>query len=143
MNTMENFLSWDILLTFSGCVAGTVFLTEWLKKIFVKLPAQLVSFIIAGLILVVGHIATGTFVWAEVPLYLMNAVAVSLSANGGFDLLKKAFGKTEPMAEELYLSKTGNENETYLALSREPDQYKDGELVTFRVKKIDSEDSQK
>lgn len=134
---MENFLNWDILLTFSGCVAGTVLLTEWLKKLFEKLPAQLVSFIIATVILVVGHAATGTFAWAEAPLYLVNAVAVSLSANGGFDILKKAFGKETPVTEELYLSKTGNGNETYLSLGREPDQYKDGELVTFQVKKID------
>ena len=140
---MENFLNWDILLTFSGCVAGTVLLTEWLKKLFEKLPAQLVSFVIATIILVVGHAAMGTFAWAEVPLYLVNAVAVSLSANGGFDILKKAFGKETLVTEELYLSKTGNENETYLGLSREPDKYKDGELITFRVKKIDSEDSQK
>lgn len=134
---MENFLNWDILLTFSGCVAGTVLLTEWLKKLFDKLPAQLVSFVIATVILVVGHAATDTFAWAEAPLYLVNAVAVSLSANGGFDILKKAFGKEAKVTEELYLSKTGNENETYLGLSREPDEYKDGELVTFQVKKID------
>lgn len=134
---MENFLNWDILLTFSGCVAGTVLLTEWLKKLFDKLPAQLVSFVIATVILVVGHAATGTFAWAEAPLYLVNAVAVSLSANGGFDILKKAFGKEAHVTEALYLSKTGGENESYLSLSREPDQYKDGELVTFQVKKID------
>ena len=137
MTTMENFLNWDILLTFSGCVAGTVLLTEWLKKLFDKLPAQLVSFVIATAILLIGHAATGTFVLAEAPLYLVNAVAVSLSANGGFDILDKAFNKKEAATEALYLSKTGDESETYLSLSREPDQYKDGELVTFQVKKID------
>ena len=90
---MDNFLSWDILLTFSGCVAGTLLLTEFLKKLCQHIPAQLVSFIIAALILVVGHAAAGTFAWEEAPLYLVNAVAVSLSANGGFDAIKKAFGK--------------------------------------------------
>jgi hypothetical protein len=101
---MENFLSWDVLLTFSGCVAGTMLLTEFLKKLWEHIPAQLVSFIIAALILVVGHAATGTFAWEEAPLYLVNAVAVSLSANGGFDVIKKAFvgGKEQPPDIDLY-----------------------------------------
>ena len=137
---MENFLTWDILLTFSGCVAGTVLLTEWTKKIFDKLPTQLASFIIATVILLVGHIATGTFAWLEAPLYLVNAVAVSLSANGGFDILKRAFGKTEVVNEALYLSKTGDMNETYLSLSKEPEEYKDGEIVTVQIKKVDSQE---
>ena len=90
---MDNFLSWDALLTFSGCVAGTVLVTEFIKKLFgEKVPAQLVSFLIAAVILFVGHLATGTFVWKEALLYLINAAAVSLSANGGFDAIKKAFG---------------------------------------------------
>lgn len=89
---MENFLSWDVLLTFSGCVAGTILLTEFIKMLWPGVFPQLCSFIVAALILVVGHLAAGTFAWPEAPLYLVNAVAVSLSANGGFDAVKKAFG---------------------------------------------------
>jgi hypothetical protein len=92
---MDNFLTWDVLLTFGGCVAGTALLTEFLKKQFEKINPQLVSFVVAAVLLIVGHIATGTFVWSEAPLYLINAVAVSLSANGGFDAVKKVVGKTE------------------------------------------------
>ena len=92
---MDNFLTWDVLLTFGGCVAGTALLTEFLKKQFAKINPQIVSFVIAAVLLGVGHLATGTWVWAEAPLYLINAVAVSLSANGGFDAVKKVFGKTE------------------------------------------------
>lgn len=133
---MENFLNWDVLLTFGGCVGGTVVMTEWLKKIFKELPAQLVSFGIALIILFAGHAATGTFAAIEIPLYIVNAVAVSLSANGGFDVLKKAFGNKDENLEELYLDTTEDGNETYLSLSRDPKEYYDGELVTFRVKKV-------
>lgn len=133
---MENFLSWDILLTFSGCVAGTVFLTEWLKRFFSKVPTQLTSFIIAALILIVGHFATGTFAWIEVPLYLVNAVAVSLSANGGFDILNNAFNKKKEPEDELVL----DGNNTYLNLSQEPEKFLDGEIVEFKVKKITSQE---
>ena len=89
---MDHFLSWDVLLTFSGCVAGTILLTEFIKMLRPGVFPQLCSFVVAVLILVVGHLATSSFAWAEAPLYLVNAVAVSLSANGGFDAVKKAFG---------------------------------------------------
>ena len=90
---MDSFVTWESLLTFGGCVAGTILVTEFVKKLFgERVPAQLVSFLIAGVILFVGHLATGTFVWKEALLYLINAAAVSLSANGGFDAIKTAFG---------------------------------------------------
>lgn len=138
MYTMENFLSWDVLLTFTGCVAGTVLLTEWLKKVFDEVPTQLVSFVIAFCILIVGKLATNTFTWGELPLNLINAIAVSLSANGGFDVLKRAFGKTEFVTEELVLDEGDPENGegTYLNLSKDIADFKDGEVVTFKVKKI-------
>lgn len=92
---MDHFLSWDVLLTFSGCVAGTILLTEFIKMLWPGVFPQLCSFIVAVLILVVGHLATSSFAWPEAPLYLVNAVAVSLSANGGFDAIEIAFGKKE------------------------------------------------
>ena len=89
---MDHFLSWDMLLTFSGCVAGTILLTEFIKMLWPGVFPQLCSFVVATLILVVGHLAAGTVAWPEAPPYLVNAVAGSLSANGGFDAVKKAFG---------------------------------------------------
>lgn len=93
---MDSFVTWESLLTFGGCVAGTILVTEFIKKLFgEKVPAQLVSFLIAAVILFVGHLATGTFVWREALLYLINAAAVSLSANGGFDAVKKIASKID------------------------------------------------
>lgn len=93
---MDSFVTWESLLTFGGCVAGTILVTEFVKKLFgEKVPAQLVSFLIAAVILFVGHLATGTFVWKEALLYLINAAAVSLASNGGFDAVKKIVGKID------------------------------------------------
>ena len=93
---MDSFVTWESLLTFGGCVAGTILVTEFIKKLFgEKVPAQFISFLIAAVILFVGHLATGTFVWREALLYLINAAAVSLSANGGFDAIKKIVGKID------------------------------------------------
>ena len=102
---MDSFVTWESLRTFGGCVAGTILVTEFIKKLFgERVPAQLVSFLIAGVILFVGHLATGTFVWKEALLYLINAAAVSLAANGGFDAIKTAFGgdEKEPPDIDLY-----------------------------------------
>ena len=139
MDIMENFLSWEVLLTYSGCVAGTILVTEWLKKVFTKVPTQVVSFVIAVIILVIGHIATGTFEWAECFLYVINAIAVSLAANGGFDALNRAFGKKDAATEELVIDTTDTENGTYLNLSRDPTEFTDGEVITFKVKRISQE----
>jgi len=137
---MENFLTWDVLLTFGGCVAGTILLTEWLKTLFDNLPSQLVSFVIALAILMIGKVATGAFVWAEVPLNLVNAVAVSLTANGGFDVLKRAFGKVVAVPNQLVvdMSDPGTEN-VYLDVEQDPKELQDGQVVTFTVKKISQE----
>lgn len=138
---MDNFLTWDVILTYSGCIAGTVLLTEWLKKIFQKIPTQLTSFIIAALVLIIGHLATATFTFQELPLYLINAVAVSLASNGGFDAIKNTFGNNGNTTDgELVFTKEDDgEPYLYANLGREPDHYEDGETVTFKIVKSSQE----
>ena len=69
-----------------------------LKGLFSKLPTQWLSYIIALVILLAATAATGGIgadwtVWAIVPL---NAVIVSLSANGGWSAVKRvAEGKAK------------------------------------------------
>ena len=135
MTILENFLTWDILLSYSGCVAATILVTEWLKRVFAKVPTQIVSFVVSLLILIVGHLALGTFAWADSFLYLINAIGVALASNGGFDILKRAFGK-KPDTEELVVDTTDTETGTYLNLSKDPSSFNDGELVQFKIKKI-------
>ena len=141
MTSMSNFLTWDVLLTFSGCIAVTVILTEWLKKLLPKLPSQLASFVISFVILVIGHLATGTFAWGELPLNLINAVAVSLSANGGFDILQKAFGKktVEGNNGMLVVDETGDAPLIYLQPENDPKTYTDGQKLVFKVTKTSQE----
>lgn len=139
MSNLDNFLTWDVLLTYAGCVAGTVLVTEWFKKFLAKIPTQIVSFVIAVLILFIGHLATGTFSWAEAPLYLVNAIAVSLAANGGFDALKRTFVPKDVSTEELVIDMDDLNGSTYLNLSKDLDQFKDGEVVAFKVKKVSQE----
>lgn len=136
---MDNFLTWDVLGTFAGCVAGVVILTELLKKALPKITPLLISYVLALIILTVGQVVTGNFTWTNFVLNLVNAGAVSLVSNGGFDVLKKAFYR-EPEAEELFFDMTGDD--TYLNLSKEPKDFTDGEVVTFKVHKVNSAESQ-
>lgn len=89
---MNEFMAWETLLTFAGCVAGTVLVTEFLKKL-IKIEPQIISAIVALIILFVGHLATGTFAWGDTLLYVVNAIAASLASNGGFDAVKTALHK--------------------------------------------------
>ena len=84
---MNEFLTWDYLLTFGGCVAGTAIVTQFLKKAewAQKIGAQIVSYVIALIILVVAQLATGTITWQLVALDIFNAAVVSFASNGVYD----------------------------------------------------------
>lgn len=84
---MNEFLTWDYLLTFGGCVAGTAIVTQFLKKApwTQKIGAQLVSYVIALVILVVAQFATGTMNWQLAALDIFNAAVVSFASNGVYD----------------------------------------------------------
>ncbi len=145
---MNEFMSWEMLLTYGGCVAATVLVTEWLKKLMPKIAAQLISFAVALLILVVGHLATGTFVVGDILLYLVNAIAVSLASNGGFDALKGIFGKKEeaqaegPIENQMILDPAEKDGvNAYFSFAKNPNEYKEGEVIKFVVShKKDSQD---
>ena len=87
---MDNFFDWTMLGSFAGAAAATGIVTQAVKGIFQKIPTQIVSYVIAAAILALATAATGAASnwtgWALVPL---NAVVVSLSANGGFEAIKR------------------------------------------------------
>lgn len=88
---MDDFFNWTMLGTFAGASAATGIITEAIKGVFQKIPTQLVSYIVAIIILTLATGATTGFAaewsaWALVPL---NAVLVSLAANGGYQALQR------------------------------------------------------
>jgi len=98
---MDTFFTWEYLLSFAGCVVGTGLLTEFTKPLFKNLPTQLVSYMFAALIMIIGQLATGQLTsWNIAVLDVLNAAVVSLSANGGFDAVNRVFGaKTDAETE--------------------------------------------
>ena len=81
---MNEFLTWEVLLTFTGLVTTTYMVTEFTKEIPLinKMPTKYWSYIIALILLLATNLVTGSFKYADIILYLLNAIPVSLSANG-------------------------------------------------------------
>lgn len=99
---MDNFFTWEYLLTFAGCVVGTGVLTQFAKPVMPKIPAQWISFIFALIIMTIGQLATHSFTsWDMIILNIINAVVVSLASNGGYDAIKDIFGKKTDAETEL------------------------------------------
>ena len=93
---MDSFFDWTMLGSFAGAAAATGIVTQAVKGIFQKFPTQLVSYVVAALLLGFATAATGGASdwtgWALVPL---NAVVVSLASNGGFDVIKRTTSKNQ------------------------------------------------
>ena len=88
---MNDFFTWETLVTFSGCALATGVLTQFLKDTFKKLPTQWLTYIIAVVLLFLATAATKGFdqpwtVWVMIPL---NAVVASLASNGAFEAIKR------------------------------------------------------
>lgn len=87
---MDNFFDWGMLGTFAGAAAATGIVTQAVKGVFQKIPTQIVSYVIAVVILGLATAATGgASDWTGWTLVPLNAVVVSLSANGGFEAIKR------------------------------------------------------
>jgi hypothetical protein len=85
----NSFLSWESLTSFTGCVAAvgiTVQFTKtWLDK-YVKVPTQLYTYLVALVILIATDLFTQPLNIGNLALDVLDAVLVSLSANGAYHL---------------------------------------------------------
>ena len=92
---MNDFFTWAYLATYAGSTFATAIITQFIKGVgFIdKIPTRFVSYIIAVIILVVASACTGVTEISKYALCLINAVLVSLAANGAFDLINTAKNK--------------------------------------------------
>lgn len=87
---IESFVTWDMLAVF-GTLVGLVFMTvEYTKELrYVKdIHTKYYAWIVAIVLIILSNIKFGTFHLFDVPLYLLSAMAVALSANGLNDFNK-------------------------------------------------------
>ena len=87
---MNNFLTWEILLTFSGLVGAVYMVVEFTKEIPIikKIPTKYWSWIITLILLIATNLVLGSFSYKNIILYMLNAIVISLSSNGLSDFNK-------------------------------------------------------
>jgi hypothetical protein len=91
--TPSEFVRWDVLATYTGCLIMTLAFTQFFKRIWpATWPTQVLSYIIALLILLAANWALGNLNPESAGLCVFNAVIVTLAANGGYNNFNE--GKT-------------------------------------------------
>lgn len=87
---MDEFFTWAFLITYPGSILATTIITQFVKDlgILAKMKTQLLSYLIAIVVLVLATLFTATVY--DVPTFVIipfNAIIVSLAANGTFNLV--------------------------------------------------------
>ena len=84
---MSDFFTWSTLAGGGSLLFATTAVTQLFKntKLFSWLPTRIFSYFVAVLLLICGMCATDAFSWSGFGLCFLNAVLVSLAANGAYD----------------------------------------------------------
>ena len=88
----EQFLTWDVLGSYSGTLGTVLILTQLTKELpgIRHLPTQLYSYLLALAVMAVTAVFGGRTAASDMVLLLFNAAVVALSANGGYDAMVRA-----------------------------------------------------
>lgn len=81
---MENFMTWEVLTTYTTFVAVVYMVVEFTKelKMINKIPTRYWSFLVSLGLLMITNIATGTFEFINIMLYVLTSISISLGSNG-------------------------------------------------------------
>lgn len=81
---MENFMTWETLLTYTTFVTTVFMVVEFTKELpFIKkIPTRYWSFLISLGLLTVVNAVMKDFKWIDIVLYALSSMAISLGSNG-------------------------------------------------------------
>ena len=84
---MQEFFSWATLATSAGATAVTALITQVFKDVRVidKIPTRVFSYVVALCVLLAGTFFSDVLNLESGALCVINAVVVSLAANGAYD----------------------------------------------------------
>ena len=91
---MNEFFTWGLLGTFAGAAAATGIFTQFVKNWLDKIPTQIVSYIIAVVVLSAATAFTGGDL-QTLTLVPFNAIIVSTASNGSYEAITRIFNKSE------------------------------------------------
>ena len=101
---MEDFFTLRSLLTFSGAAAASAALTQILKPLVAKLPfqvsARFITYITALIITLAATALSGSKELSDYLICIVNAALISLSSNGGYDLIKSLMSGNNDMEDK-------------------------------------------
>lgn len=88
---MENFLTWETLTTYTTFVSIVFMVVEFTKelKYVNKIPTKYWSFMIAFVLLIITNIVMNNFNIADVVIYALTSISISLGSNGLSNFNKK------------------------------------------------------
>ena len=88
---MNEFFTWTTLATYAGATAAVGLITQLFKGLgFIdKIPTRITSYAIALVVLVAASFFTGGLTLEAGALCVINAVVVSLAANGAYDAVAR------------------------------------------------------
>ena len=92
MLDFSEFMSWEHIATFAGCMAATGMLTQFLKGALDKLlhiPTQLLAYLVALVVLLAAQGFTGQLNLSLAALDLLNAVLIATATSGTIDGVKR------------------------------------------------------
>ena len=98
---MNEFVTWSALGTYAGAVMMTALITQFLKQIplLSKINCQLISYIVAVLLLIGSAVFTNTLTVESGVLAAVNAVMVALASNGAYDAATTGMTKNQESIE--------------------------------------------
>lgn len=88
---MNEFFTWTTLATYAGATLATSLVTQLIKGLgFIdKIPTRITSYAIALVVLLAATFFTGGLTLEAGALCVINAVVVSLAANGAYDAVAR------------------------------------------------------
>jgi hypothetical protein len=87
------FVDWPVLGTYTGALTMVITITQITKnaKFIKKIPTQLWSYLVALAVLFPAYHFTDQLTLSNAVLIMFNAALIALAANGGFDVISRAF----------------------------------------------------
>lgn len=85
-----DFFTWQFLATFAGATAATALITQFVKGMIpATVPTRLVTYVVALAVIILATFFTGQLTVSSGILSVLNAVLITLAANGGYDAISK------------------------------------------------------
>jgi len=90
---MSEFFTWELLASYAGASLATLIITQFLKGAVTKLPTQILSYLVAIVILFIATAALGGLNdWTIFAIIPFNAILISMAANGEYSALTRKKG---------------------------------------------------